>query len=212
MTSLKEFWDWFYSCREAYYYFEDFSEEEKAYYYSEMEQRLSAFHESVAFEIALPRDGGDAHLILTANAKHEGMLYVSNLVRVAPRIPKWHITSFIPARLDVALLKKDEALLYEFKGFGIDVNRLCWCPVGICDTTYKYDLLFGYLGLDSPFKNVDSKAIIEALSIILIDLLGEVYASQMIHVVYFDETLHRTTDWYKLETLPLFLESGEVEF
>lgn len=212
MAQLKAFWDWFYEYREAYYYLQDFTERERDYYYHELDLRLTAYHPSLSFIIKFGNQNKKAELILTANGKADGMFYVSNLISIVPEIPKWKISGFIKPSLDIEAIKKGKDAPYKLQELDIKPSDIRWAPVDIDPNTYKYDLVF-YLKTYPHFNQTfDEDRLLDYIYMILLDLLGEMYVSKTIGMGYYENEWIHIQDWYRLENLKEFLETGEVDF
>ncbi|TYB76990.1 hypothetical protein [Bizionia myxarmorum] len=207
MAQFKDFWDWFYEHRDAYFYLTDFTEQEQAFYYHEINSRLKDYHEDLNYVLHFAADGQDAELILTANGSADGMLFVSNLMRFVPYIPNWQLTGFIQPTLNLEEIKHGADAPYCFKDLSIKPSALRWAPVDF--NMGKYDLMFHLTPFSLTGKVSDTDILLDYIYLILLDLLGELVVSTKIGAGYYDSVINSDTDWYRLEELPAYLDSGE---
>jgi hypothetical protein len=211
MAQLKDFWDWFNEYHEALYFLQDFPEHEQAYYYNELTSRLKDIHPDLSFEIGFATDGGEARFTLTANGQAEGMMYVSQLVSLVSKIPKWQVSAFIQPKLSIEDIKQGVEEPYKFQEFHLKPSHIIWSPVDMNPDTYKYEFLFHFKGLAYRDLDLSYEKIIDYLTIILLDLLGERVVSQQIQMIYYDDIYMDRSDWYRLDQLPEFLKEGFLE-
>ena len=211
MAQLKEFGDWFHDYHEAFYYLRDFTEEEQGFYYQELNNRLSDIHPDLSFEFGFATDGKDARFTLTANGRVEGMFYVSQLARLAPKLPKWQVFAFIHPKICIKALKQGAEETYRFQEVHLKPSHIIWSPVDMNLTTYKYEFLFHFKGLAYRDLPLSYEKTIDYLTIILLDLLGERIVSQQIQMIYYDDMYMDRSDWYRLDQLPEFLTEGYLE-
>lgn len=206
MAHLLAFWDWFQEYREAYYYLQDFSEAEQVFYYDALDSRLKDYHPNLTFVFVFAQEGEAAQLILTTNGQADGLFFVTNLVRIAPEIPKWKITAFIQPKLDLEAIKNGVDAPYYFKDLSIKPSDLRWAPVDLDVRTGTYDLQFHLITFPRLEMSADFDQVLDFIYIILLDLLGEVVVRQRLGAGYYEDALLYYLDWYGLDELPDFLE------
>lgn len=207
MRSLHAFWDWFQDYAEAYYYLQDFSVAEQAFYNHELTSRLQDYHENLCFGITFSKDGADAQLIISTNGRVDGVFFVNNLVNIAPDIPKWTIVAFIQPQLDLEAIRTGTDEPYYFKDFPIKPSDLRWAPMDFDSRNCRCDLLFHLITFPKLVAPADVDQLLDYIYIIILDLLGEEVVRQTIRFGYYEDALLHNMDWYRLDALPDFLET-----
>jgi hypothetical protein len=211
MQKIKDFWLWFSEYHDTLYTVKAFTEREQHYYYNELTVRLEEIHPFIGFVLHAPGNGEKAQLIITTNGETEGMLYVIQLGRMAPKLPNWQIYTFIQPTISIKALKKGLEKPYEFKAFELRPSHIFWVPVDIDPDTYKYEFVFHFKGLLYRNLGISYETAIEYLIIILLDLLGEKRFNQQIKMIYYDDKGDSHATWYPLYQLPKYLKYGDLD-
>ena len=207
MASLNAFWEWFYEYHEAFYYLKEFSLEEQAYYLNDLHARLSSYHPDLTYVIGFPKKDQKATLTLTANGRKDAMLFVTQLAGLAPEIPKWKVTKFLQARLDIKAISKGKDASYEFEEFPIKPSDLRWIPMDREGKQGSFDLIFHLTSFPQINPPMDEDKLLVYIHFILLDLLGELVVSKAIGDGFYMETLEPDNEWFHLDFLPVFLQA-----
>ncbi|GGG53236.1 hypothetical protein [Bizionia arctica] len=206
MAQLKDFWDWFLEYHEAIYYLRDFTLEEQAFYYQELDDRLQDYHPDLTYVIAFPKKDKKAILTLTANGSKDAMLFVSQLASVAPKIPKWKVKKILQAQLSIKAITKGKDDPYEFEEFPIKPSDLRWIPMHREADHDPCDLIFHLTSFPNINPPMDEEKLLIYIHFILLDLLGELVVSKAIGAGYYMDTLEPDDEWFTLDFLPMYLE------
>ncbi len=138
---------------------------------TQLERKLKNYCHHLEYLLFFPkRKTGKPQIIITANGNPLYFSYVENLVSAAPKIKNWQIKAFLQPTAEIEKMKQGLDEPYVFCDVVLKSSELKFAPLNPNDQKKKLDIV---VYLKDYTIYCDNSILLEAVFMILYDLLGE---------------------------------------
>ncbi len=138
---------------------------------TQLERRLKNYCHHLDYLLFFPkRPREKPQIIITANGNPLYFKYVENLVNAAPKIKNWQIKAFLQPTAEIEKMKQGLDEPYVFCDLVLKTSELKFAPLNPDEKKKKLDII---VYLKDYTIYCDNKILLEAVFMILYDLLGE---------------------------------------
>lgn len=136
-----------------------------------LDRKLKNYCHHLDYLLLFPkRKGQKPQIIITANGNPLYFSYVENLVKVAPKLKNWDIKAFMQPRIEYEKMKQGLDEPYIFCDLVLKSSELKFTPLNYDNQRKKLDIV---VYLKNYTIYCDNQILLEAVFMILYDLLGE---------------------------------------
>jgi hypothetical protein len=199
IKTYKEFWDWFLTNEKKFYTVLKEAENIEKDFFDKLSQKLNELKEGFWF-LAGMHNETTAELILTPDGEIKNIVFVEELVSIAPKLGNWKFTALKPA-LDV----NDTNI--EMTGYKFNQHNLHFYSNEINEYPDEIDICVVY----DDFKK-DDQAIINGVYIFLDNFLGELNSVTTIDNLKITSRQEAEKELIPIAKLKSFLIWREKEF
>ena len=161
ITSYADFWNWFLKNEHNFYNIVKSQNDIEGNFFNKLTPKLAALKDGFYFLTGL-LDKNTVELIFTAEGNIQNIVFVEELVSVAPTIKGWMFTALKPAM-------KTEELIIEMYGYKFDANTLFFFPNEQPECPDEIDISIVHDGLNEENR----KEITNGVYVFLDNYLGE---------------------------------------
>jgi len=138
---------------------------------TQLERKLKNYCHHLDYLLFFPkRKTEKPQIIITANGNPLYFSYVENLVNAAPKIKNWQIKAFLHPTAEIEKMKQGLDEPYVFCDLVLKSSELKFAPLNPNDQKKKLDII---VYLKDYTIYCDNSILLEAVFLILYDLLGE---------------------------------------
>ncbi len=138
---------------------------------TQLERKLKNYCHHLDYLLFFPkRKGEKIQIVITANGNPLYFSYVENLVKAAPKLKNWDIKAFVQPSSKIEKMKQGLDEPYIFCDLVLKSSELKFAPLNPKIQKKKLDIIV-YLKVYTIY--CDNQILIEAVFMILYDLLGE---------------------------------------
>lgn len=172
---------------------------------TELERRLKNYCHHLDYLLFFPKKNGEKpQIIITANGNPLYFSYVENLVKAAPKIKNWDIKAFLQPSSKIEKMKQGLDEPYIFCDLVLKTSELKFAPLNPDDQKKKLDVI---VYLKDYTIYCENKILLEAVFMILYDLLGEKSMYENLNFVQLGQMPEDSNNLIELYELQFYIDS-----
>lgn len=138
---------------------------------TQLEKKLKNYCHHIDYLLFFPkRKGEKPQIVITANGNPLYFKYVENLVKAAPKLKNWNIKAFLQPKAEIEKMKQGLDEPYVFCDLVLKSSELKFTLINPDEQKKKLDIV---VYLKDYTIYCDNQILLEAIFMILYDLLGE---------------------------------------
>ena len=171
---------------------------------TQLERKLKNYCHHLDYLLFFPkRKGEKSQIIITANGNPLYFSYVENLVKAAPKIKNWEIKAFVQPKTEIEKMKEGLDEPYIFYDLVLKSSELKFAPLNPSDQKKKRDIV---VYMKDYTIYCDNQILLEAIFMILYDLLGEKSMVEDLNFVQLGQMPENETNLVQLHELQSYLD------
>jgi hypothetical protein len=171
MKTTTSFWSYFTTNQKTITNLQNESDSTYRTINTQLERKLKNYCHHIDYLLFFPkRKTAKPQIVITANGNPLYFSYVENLVKAAPKIKKWDIKAFLQPKAEIEKMKQGLDEPYVFCDLVLKSSELKFAPINPGDQKKKLDIA---VYLKDYTIYCDNNILLEAVFMILYDLLGE---------------------------------------
>lgn len=171
MKTTSSFWSYFTTNQKTIANLQNESDSTYRTINTQLERKLKNYCHQLDYLLFFPkRKTEKPQIVITANGNPLYFSYVENLVKAAPKIKKWDIKAFMQPKAEIEKMKQGLDEPYIFCDLVLKSSELKFAPLNLNNQKKKLDII---VYLKDYTIYCDNNILLEAVFMILYDLLGE---------------------------------------
>ena len=171
MKTTTSFWSYFTTNQKTIANLQNESDSTYRTINTHLERKLKNYCHHLDYLLFFPkRKTEKPQIVITANGNPLYFSYVENLVKAAPKIKNWQIKAFLQPSAEIEKMKQGLDEPYVFCDLVLKTSELKFAPLNPYEKKKKLDIIV-YLKDHTIY--CDNTILLEAVFMILYDLLGE---------------------------------------
>lgn len=169
-----------------------------------LERHIKNYCHHLDFLLFFPKQLGEkAQIIITANGNPLYFSYVETLVKSAPKIKNWEVKAFLQPSTKIEKMKQGLDEPYIFCDLVLKTSELKFAPLNPDERKQKLDIV---VYLKDYTIYCDNKILLEAVFIIMQDLLGEKSMYENLNFVQLGQLPTDNMNLVKLYDLQFYID------
>jgi len=175
---------------------------------TQLERKLKNYCHHLDYLLFFPkRKTEKPQIVITANGNPLYFSYVENLVKAAPKIKNWDIKAFLQPTSEIEKMKQGLDEPYVFCDLVLKSSELKFAPLNPNQQTKKLDIV---IYLKDYTIYCDNQILLEAIFMILYDLLGEKSMVEDLNFVQLAQMPSDRNDLIELYELQFYIDYGNL--
>ena len=171
---------------------------------TQLEKKLKNYCHHLDYLLFFPkRKTEKPQIIITANGNPLYFSYVKNLVKAAPKIKNWQIKAFLQPSTEIEKMKQGLDEPYIFCDLVLKSSEIKFAPLNPNDQKKKLDII---VYLKDYTIYCDNQILLEAVFMILYDLLGEKSIVEDLNFVQLGQMPEDDSNLIKLHELHAYID------
>jgi hypothetical protein len=171
---------------------------------TQLERRLKNYCHHIDYLLFFPKKPREKpQIVITANGNPLYFSYVENLVKAAPKIKNWEIKAFLQPKTEIEKMKQGLDEPYVFCDVVLKSSELKFALLDPNDQKKKLDIV---VYLKDYTIYCDNQILLEAVFMILYDLLGEKSMVENINFVQLGQMPSNENNLVKLYELQSYID------
>ena len=204
MKNSTSFWSYFTTNQKTIANIQNESDSTYQTINTQLERKLKNYCHHLDYLLFFPKRRTEKpQIIITANGNPLYFSYVENLVKAAPKIKNWDIKTFLQPKSEIEKMKQGLDEPYIFCDVVLKSSELKFADLNPNDNKKKLDII---VYLKDYTIYCDNQVLLEAVFMILYDLLGEKAMVEDLNFVQLGQMPEDSSNLIQLYELQLYID------